>query len=757
MTRIDDDQLRALTQIVQSAALKESPSEQVNHILDRLSGTLAIDVCSLYRKLDDESLSLVASHGLNNRHPVIIPPGQGLVGVVMQNRQSLNIIEPAQHPNYFYVPSSDEQALHSFCGVPIFSNGDISGALVVQSREPELLSSSEEAFLSTLAIHLGLLLSSVKQQAYPREEANRVIKGISGAPGVAIGQSHIFTAPDLGTVSAQPSADIKAELEAWEALKKRALQELEDERQLVLNELGESLASVIDAYRFMLEDPQFNQQVVGEINNGISIPGSVKKAVFALSEAFKAMSDPYLQARHEDIEHLGQQLYELWLGSNEQDSRLIDGPTILVGRSISVSMISKLYTRQLSGIVCYEGASLSHVAVFANALGIPAVMGVGKLATTEGDTLIIDGDTGEVILSADESLLEEYQRVIRDRKAATSELLKYAGTATHTSDQHRVLLMANSGLQSDIAPGLRNGAEGIGLYRTELPFMVSSSLPSEQEQQEIYAKLFEKYQNKPVYIRTLDIGSDKALPYLPVIQEENPALGLRGIRFMLNNIPMLSTQLRAIFRASEGSEDLHLVFPMIGSTEQLDSCVALCHQTREELRAEGLSVPNPKIGIMVEVPSCISLLPLWRSKLDFISIGSNDLSQYLLAIDRNNPLVSKWFDPLHPAILRELNRIAESCRQLDLPFSICGELAANPLAVVYLVGMGCTQLSMSAAKLPIIKHLISHLSFEACQRVLGIALSSDTGSEIQRIAIEHIRNLKLSYEELLIGTAEAEG
>jgi phosphotransferase system enzyme I (PtsI)/phosphotransferase system enzyme I (PtsP) len=513
---------------------------------------------------------------------------------------------------------------------------------------------------------------------------------------------------------------------------------------------------VIDAYRFMLEDPQFNQQVVAEINNGTAIPGSVKKAVFALSEAFKAMSDPYLQARHEDIEHLGQQLYELWLGDHEQDVSIIKGPTILVGRSISVSMISKLYTRQLNGIVCYEGASLSHVAVFANALGIPAVMGVGKLTISEADTLIIDGDAGEVVLNPDESLRDEYQRVIWDRQAATSELLKHAGTPTFTSDQHRVALMANSGLQSDIAPGLRNGAEGIGLYRTELPFMVSNSLPSEQDQQTIYEKLFDKYRGKPVYIRTLDIGSDKALPYLPVIDEENPALGLRGIRFLLNNIPMLKTQLRAIFKASKGSSDLYLVFPMIGSTEQLDVCLELTHQTLKELREEGYALPTPKIGIMVEVPSCIPLLPFWRSKLDFVSVGSNDLSQYLLAIDRNNALVSKWFDPLHPSILMELNRIAETCKQLNLPFSICGELAANPIAVVYLVGMGCTQLSMSAAKLPIIKHLISHLSFEACQHLLSKALTNDKGSEIARFAVEHIRTLQLSYEDMLIGTIETE-
>ena len=754
MTSIQDNQLRALTQIVQSAAQKDTPEDQVNHILDKLSETLEIDVCSLYTLLENGNLALVASHGLNNRHPIIIPKGSGLVGKVISSRQSLNIIEPSEHPDYFYVPGSNEAVLHSFCGVPIFNMGEISGALVVQSREANLLSSEEEAFLTTLAIHLGLLLSSVQKHAYEASNKSIVVRGIPGSPGVAIGQTHVFASPDLYAVAREQVDNIEQALKAWEHLKLRALKELESERQLVQSELGDSLASVIDAYRFMLEDPSFNQQVIEEIKLGSAIPWSVKNAVSTLSEAFKAMSDPYLQARHEDIEHLGQQLYELWLGEENTSPEILSGDTILLGRSISVSMIAKLYAKKLSAIVCYEGAALSHVAVFANALGIPAVMGTGRLSIPSGTTIIVDGDAGEVIQNPDESLIEEYKRVVKDRKAATSELLKNAGTQTLTVDHHRVELLANSGLQADVNPGLRNGAEGIGLYRTELPFMVSTSLPSEAEQQAIYGKVIDKYQGKPVYIRTLDIGSDKALPYLPLIEEENPALGLRGIRFSLNNESMLTTQLRALLKANGANSNLHLIFPMISTTEQLDSCLELTHSAIKELTTEGLDIAQPKIGVMLEVPAVIALLPLWRKKIDFVSIGSNDLTQYLLAVDRNNPLVSKWFDPLHPAVLHELKRIAELCTQLNLPFSICGELAANPFALVYLLGMRCTRLSMSAAKIPLAKHLIEHLSFEQCENLLQDALQLDKASDIKHLSAQLIRSLNMSYEDMLIGLGD---
>ena len=308
-------------------------------------------------------------------------------------------------------------------------------------------------------------------------------------------------------------------------------------------------------------------------------------------------------------------------------------------------------------------------------------------------------------MSPSEHTLSEYRQLISDKQLLSERLKIDSQLPAITQDKVKITLLANSGLQADVSPGLRYGAEGVGLYRTEIPFMMRNSLPSENEQEVIYKALIDGFKGRPIYFRTLDIGADKPLPYLPVVVEENPALGWRGIRFSLDNVSLFVTQVRALITAAEGNKNVHLLLPMISSTEQLDECVAIVDDVVAQLTAEGCRVCRPNIGIMVEVPSSIALLPFWKNKLDFISIGTNDLSQYLLALDRNSSLVSKWYDSLHPAVIHELARIADMAHKHHLPVSVCGEMASDPVAVVLLIGMGIRQLSMSAAKIPLIKSI----------------------------------------------------
>ncbi|MDX2421189.1 MAG: phosphoenolpyruvate--protein phosphotransferase [Amphritea sp.] len=736
-----------LTQIIQSAAKANTVEAQIQHIVDAISETLLVEVCSLYLKQRDESMRLVASHGLVRKNRVVIPAKKGLAGHVMQMQSAINIIEPDQHPEYYFVAKSKEERYHSYCGVPLVYRAQVYGVLVVQSRRAEVLPSDYVALLSTLATHLAMLLATYPKEVFPGRSKTKLYQGITGAQGVAIGRAFMRKLPQLAEIQKLKSTDMDAEYSRWKSVKAEAVSQLRDERNTVSETLGEGLASVLDAYQMLLQDITFEQRISDEIAAGFQLPWAIKQSVGFFADKFKAMEDPYLRERHEDIQQLGVKLYQIWQKSAEPEMPIGNEPLILVGDHISVSDIVNLTTEKLAGIVCFAGGSLSHIAVFANALGIPAVMGIGEVPMLNGDQLVVDGDAGQVICSPSLSTLREYQRTLSERRVLETRLQADSQLPAVTKDGVRITLLANSGLQADVLPGLRYGAEGIGLFRTEVPFMIRSSLPSEDDQEIIYRNLISHYKDKPVYFRTLDIGADKPLSYMPVVKEDNPALGWRGIRYTLDNLPLLITQLRAILTAAAGNPQVHLMLPMIASTEQLDQCLAVLHEVHQQLVDEGVPVCLPKIGIMVEVPSCIALLPFWRKKLDFISIGTNDLSQYLLALDRNSPLVGKWYDPLHPSVLHELMRIATTSKQLSLPVSVCGEMASDPVAVLLLLGMGIQQLSMSAAKIPLIKWIIREVTQAETEALLELVLQQDNAAAIRQLGEQFLASKQLLFNE----------
>jgi phosphotransferase system enzyme I (PtsI)/phosphotransferase system enzyme I (PtsP) len=746
-----ENPIQVLTGILQGAAFASSPKEQVQIIVDAISDAIAIDVCSLYRQNNDGDMVLLASHGLSISHPVVIPANRGLVGRVVKLRHSINMIDPEKHPAYFYVSRSKEEQFHSFCGVPLVYHGEIIGVLVVQSRRSELLAADQENLLITLAAHLALLVAALPEHAASTAVHNDHHRGIRGAPGIAIGAIKVLDNLQLTSVLDTACDDVDKELSEWHALKISVTDELKEERKIIERAAGEGLAGVLEAYQMLLGDFSFGDRIEKEIRAGKSLPWALKQTVKYFSDQFLTMNDSYLRARHEDIDQLGEKLYQAWLCRHEtpaQDS--YDGATVLVGHQVSVSDIASLPTEHLAAIVCFGGAALSHIAVFANALGIPAVMSVGKLAVRNGDQLIVDGDNGEIILKPGDAVLDEYRAIVTTRQAFDRVLFENSDQPAETLDGVHVELLANSGLQADIMPGIRSGADGIGLYRTEIPFMIRQNLPSEDDQVSIYRQVIEAYQDKPVYIRTLDAGADKPLPYLPKVNEENPALGLRGLRFTLDNIQILITQFRAIMRAAAGAESIRLMLPMISSTAELNQSISLLDEAYEQLLEENQQVCRPPLGVMVEVPGVISMLPYWCDKLDFLSIGSNDLSQYLLAVDRNNPLVARYYDSLHPAVIHELLRIVTYAKQCRLPVSICGEMGSDPVAVMLLLGMGVRKLSMSSAKLPRIKWLIRSLEIADTEKFLQAALALDNAQSIRNLGRETMRMLGIDYEKLQV-------
>ena len=732
-----------LTRISQEVAQAETPETQVQMIVDAISDVIQIDVCSLYLKNINNDMELLANHGLAANLPIVIPEGKGIVGLVVQSKRTINMINPEKHTDYFYVAQSNEEKFHSFCGVPLVFRGEVVGVLAVQSCMPVKLDSEQEAFLTTLASHLALLVPNLPKIRTSETNSNIRYDGISGASGIAIGAARLSLSVHIMDVPEKYSENSTQELALWHELHTSVAAEIQHERDTVEQTMGAGLASIIDAYQMLLADPIFSNRIEDEINAGRSLLTAIKHTIHYFSELFRSMDDPYLSARHEDINHLGDKIYQVWLGKHVVFEPLeIKEPIVLIGNHISVSDIVSLPTDKLAAIVCVAGAALSHIAVFANALGIPAVMGAGELKDLEeGEPLIVDGNMGQVIRYPSATVVVEYQNIISNRMEFDRQLHKLCELPAKTTDGVFVELFANSGLQADVMPGIQNGADGIGLYRTEIPFMIRSSLPSEDEQVEVYKHLFSAYIGKPIYVRTLDVGGDKPLPYLPVMEEENPALGWRGVRFTLDNLQLMVTQLRAIIRAANGNDNIHILLPMVSSVSELDQCIALLDDVCQQLTIKGTTVQRPKMGIMVEVPAIISLLPFIHEKLDFISIGSNDLSQYLMAIDRNNPLVGKYYESLHPAVVHEISRIVNIAEEYSLPISLCGELASDPIAVMLLMGLGLRRFSLSSSKLPLIKWVIRSISIKDAEFFSQQALMQSNASDIRRIGMETFDNL----------------
>jgi len=536
------------------------------------------------------------------------------------------------------------------------------------------------------------------------------IKGVRGASGVGIGRVVILTdGTDLMDVTDTAANDVQAELESFDRAVESVLNDLSVGQQKFKKAISAEVSEIFEVYRMLLSSSEFLGSVIKGIHGGNSAQGSLRAVVSEYVGKFESMADPYLRSRGEDIRNLGNQIYahlcessELIVAENEK--------VVLIGSVVSIADIAAWDTDKLAGIVSLEGAALSHTAVLSKALGLPAVMGVGHLGEfKQGELIIIDGHQGEVIISPPLDLVQEYEQFIVSNRALLKKFSKVKDLPAETSDGVRVNLYTNTGLLSDITPGLSCGAEGIGLYRSEMPFITSKSFPSEDEQCQVYRAVMEAYQGMPVYMRTLDVGGDKPLPYYPV-EEENPALGWRGVRFTLDHSAIFMTQIRAMLRASENIGDLHIMLPMVSLVAQVDDFLVMLDDAGLQLKEEGLTVDRPKVGVMAEVPAITSLIPFLAGKIDFVSIGTNDLSQYLLAVDRSNARVAHLSDPLHPAVIDAVEKIVQVSKANGLDLSVCGEMAADPCGVVLLLAMGVETLSMVAFCIPEIKWVIRNIS-----------------------------------------------
>lgn len=725
--------LDVLRGIIQEVSGAKDLAATLNLIVRRVQAAMKTRVCSVY--LLDKNLGryvLMATQGLNETAvgAVSLAPHEGLVGLVAQRAEPVNLEHASSHPRYIYIPETQEEEFESFLGVPVIHHGEVLGVLVVQQRESRVFDAADEAFLITLSAQLaGVIANAEARGAVVGLSPSGIrtidpsFEGVPGAPGVAIATAiTVFPPADLSAIPKRACTDIKAEIKFFNECLEQVRADISELKMKIKGQLRPEERELFDAYLHMLSDAALGAEVVTQIEQGNWAQGALAQVALSHVNHMELIDDDYLRERATDIKDLCSRVL-FYLQEQQKRKTVYPERCILVSEELSAAMLAEVPKGQLVGVVSAKGSAHSHVAILARAMGLPAVMGISDLPFAELDQqeLIVDGYNGRVYSNPSDSLRERYQEVVREEVQLTEGLESIKDLPCETRDGVRVSLWVNTGLMTDVLRSLERGAEGIGLFRTEVPFLLRDSFPTEREQTEIYRQQLEAFHPKKVTMRTLDIGGDKPLPYFP-IKEDNPFLGWRGIRVSMDHPELFLAQVRAMMRASIGLDNLQILLPMISNMEEIDESVSLIQRAHAELLEDGLTVVAPAIGVMIEVPAMAMQVDAIVTRCDFVSVGSNDLTQYMLAVDRNNPRVSNLFSNMHPAVLRVMKKIADDVHAGGKTLSVCGEMAGNPAAAVLLMAMGYDVLSMNATNLLKVKSVIRNLTQKQAQSMLEKAL-----------------------------------
>ncbi|QQE89165.1 phosphoenolpyruvate--protein phosphotransferase [Azotobacter chroococcum] len=746
--------LNTLRKIVQEVNAAKDLKTALGIIVRRVKETMGSQVCSVYL-LDPETnrFVLMATEGLNKRSigKVSMASNEGLVGLVGTREEPLNLENAADHPRYRYFAETGEERYASFLGAPIIHHRRVMGVLVIQQKERREFDEGEEAFLVTMSAQLAGVIAHAEatgsirglgRQGKGIQEARFI--GVPAAPGVAVGKAVVVLPPaDLEVVPDRATEDVKAELELFHSALESVRADIRALSAKLATQLRPEERALFDVYLMMLDDASLGCEVQRVIKTGQWAQGALRQVVNEHIKRFELMDDAYLRERASDVKDLGRRLLA-YLQQARQQTMVYAENTILVSEELSPAMLGELPEGKLVGLVSVQGSGNSHVAILARAMGIPTVMGAVDLpySKMDGIDLIVDGYHGEVYTNPSELLRQQFAELVEEERQLTQGLDALRELPCETLDGHRLPLWVNTGLLADVARAQERGAEGVGLYRTEVPFMNNERFPSEKEQLAIYRDQLSAFHPLPVTMRTLDIGGDKALSYFP-IKESNPFLGWRGIRVTLDHPEIFLVQVRAMLKASEGLNNLRILLPMISSIHELDEALHLIHRAWGEVRDEGTDVPMPPIGVMVEVPAAVYQTREIARLVDFLSVGSNDLTQYLLAVDRNNPRVADLYDYLHPAVLQALYKVVQDAHGEGKPVSICGEMAGDPSAAVLLMAMGFDSLSMNATNLPKVKWLLRQVTLGKAKELLGQLMAIDNPQVIHSTLQLALRNLGL--------------
>ncbi len=752
MPHNEPSMLETLRRIVQEVDSAPSFQAALEVLVSSVREATHTEVCSVYL-LDDrtERLVLMATEGLNLSAigVVSLALDEGLVGLCASREEPINLQDAPSHPRYRYFPETGEEHYNSFVGVPIMNRRKVLGVLVIQQSDNRRFDEGEVAFLVTLSAQLSGVVAHAKVMGQlemirgARTTQTQIYQGIMGAAGVTLGRAVVLYPPaDLEQVPDRSVEDLEHELQ----LLNQAIEDVRNDVRELDDRMSGTLMpeerALFDVYLRMLDDHALPSEISERIEAGNWAQGALREVIDEHMQSFAMMDDPYLRERMSDVRDLGLRILAKLQDIESDDTREFPDNSILIGEDISTAMLLEVPLDKVSGVVSATGAANSHMAIVARALGIPTVVGVSDLPVTSLDDaeMIVDAYLGRLFVQPSRALRKRYKDIIKEEQQLVAGLDAYKQKEAITPDGHVVALCVNTGLMADVARAKDRGAEGVGLYRSEIPFMLRERFPGEEEQRQIYRQQLEAFAPKPVTMRTLDIGGDKDLPYFP-IREDNPALGWRGVRITLDHPEIFMVQVRAMLKASTGLDNLNILLPMVTTVSEVEDSVALIHRAVEELREEGeFDIRLPRIGIMVEVPAAVIQIADLAKRVDFVSIGSNDLTQYILAVDRNNSRVADLYSPYHPAVLRAVRYVVNEAHRVGKPVSICGEMAGDPGTAILLMAMGFDTLSMSASNLLKVRKAVCHtpmaLAKELLEQVLDFDKPQDIRNKVEATLIE---------------------
>jgi phosphotransferase system enzyme I (PtsP) len=695
-----------------------SAQERLDKIVVLIAANMVAEVCSVYVLRVDGTLELYATEGLKREavHQTVLNQDEGLVGLVASEANPINLSEAQSHPAFSYHPETGEEIYHSFLGVPILRAGNTLGVLVVQNRARRTYSEEEEEALQTTAMVLaemiasGELLALAKPGAEPAIRPRRHLNGIPISDGIALG--HVVLHEPRVTVKNVIADDVQKELarlnEAVDTLR-GDLDAMFERGELA--EGGEH-RDVLEAYRMFAHDQGWQHRLQEAVMTGLTAEAGVERVQSDTRARMLRSTDPYMRERLHDLEDLGNRLMRQLMGRDHAPSKeQLPDNAIIVARTMGPAALLDYDRKKLRGLLLEEGSPTSHVAIVARALGIAAVGEISNATglVDAGDPIIVDGTTGDVHVRPPQDIEIAYGERVKLRARRQAQYRALRDKPCITKDGEHVSLMINAGLMVDLPHIADTGAAGIGLFRTELQFMVATAMPRIAEQLSLYRAVLDAAGDKPVTFRTLDIGGDKVLPYMRAVEEENPALGWRAIRLGLDRPGLMRSQVRALLRAAAGRE-LKIMFPMVATVAEFDEAKALVEGELTHLRRHRHKLPDRvEVGTMVEVPSLLFQLDELIPRVDFLSVGSNDLVQFLYAVDRGNMRVANRFDPISPPVLRALKNIVEKAVAGGKPVTLCGELASTPAGALMLVALGYRSLSLTPSALGAIKAMLLEL------------------------------------------------
>ena len=709
-----------------------SAQAKLDHVVDLIAGAMASEVCSIYL-MRDALLELFATFGLRKEavHVTRLGLGEGLVGTIADEGRVLNLAEASIHPGFVYRPETGEEHFHSFAGVPIIHREQVIGVLCVQHADPRRYDDVEIEALQTVAMVLSELLASARLVDTTRRGTtieSGVIKltGLKLVAGMARGVA-VFHEPRV-IVQQTVAEDTEAERTRVYAAFRKMREQIENmTRDAEFGTAGEH-QEILETYKMFAYDEGWSRRINEAIDSGLTAEAAIERVQQRTRARMRDIDDPLLKERMHDLDDLANRLLRIVsgrMGTAAQTGLAKDA--ILIARNLGPAELLEYDRRRLKGVVLEEGSLTAHVTIVARAMGVPVLGRIADMRhiANEGDIVLVDGDSGALIVRPTRALSTAFDVRMATSQRRRAEFAALRDLPSTTRDGQHIALMVNAGLAEDAAALEATGAEGIGLFRTEFQFLISATLPGRESQQRLYRSVLDAAAGKPVVFRTLDIGGDKALPYLAdkADQSENPAMGWRALRLSLERSTLMKAQARALIEAADG-QVLRVMFPMVSEPWEYEEARALFEKQLDWAKSVKRPVPaRIEYGAMLEVPSLAEMLDVILPRLDFLSIGTNDLTQFLFAADRADPRLAERYDWLSPAILRFLRRVAREAKAHNVPVRLCGEMGGRPLEALALIGIGIEQFSITPAAVGPIKAMVRSIDAGAVRAKLEVLLA----------------------------------